>query len=261
MKKITPPIALAVIASMTSTPVSANDIAQIPDFVGAGVRIQPVYDGANQNETLPVPLVSFEREYYFVRTTRGLFEAGAFITPTTHLRVGVAGNFELERDIDQLDSFAGLGLEDYSASASIGPFLEASCSLGPVPVNGLVRWRQNVLSERGAQADLRLTAGVLASERVRAATFAQVTWADAESMRFEYGLDAPTAVRAGLRTRTPSAGVRHYGLGLIGSFALTKRWSAIGIVEYRTVVGDVADSPFVLDSSNFQGTLGLAYRY
>jgi hypothetical protein len=44
-----------------------------------------------------------------------------------------------------------------------------------------VRYRQNIKSGLGAQADLRLTAGLFSQGGINAGVFGQLTWSDAKA--------------------------------------------------------------------------------
>ncbi len=258
-------IAVLALATLPAAASQRNDGSGrpgvVPDFIGAAVRVQPVYDGSDQTQTKAIPLVSVERDAWFVRSIRGVLEAGLIARPTQALRVGAVLAYEAPRNYKDVPSLSALDLPTYGTSASFGPLVEASYFLGPVPVTWTLRWRQQLESDRGAQGDVRLTAGLLATDRARAAAYAQWTWATARSQRSDYGIDGATAQRTGLRLYEPGSGSRYAAIGVIGAVAITPRWSVVGIAEARQLSDSVTSSPLVQEDSGFYGTLGVTYRF
>lgn len=251
---------LAVSASTAATGAEARDPVAA-DLLGASIRLRPAFDGADTRVVDAVPVFSFERRFGLLRSTQGLAEAALLLRPLPSLKVGALLALEEPADYGEVDALARRGLDDGDPSASIGPFVELDFRLGPVPLNALARWRQDLDADRGAQADLRLTIGFYGSARTRLGSFVQLTWADQDSMRFEYGVDGATAARTGLSRYAPSSGTRHLGFGLIGQHDLSSRWSLVGSVELRLLGDGPDDSPLSSESRVLRGTLGAAYRF
>ncbi len=265
MKFLTPctlaMLVLPAVAAASSPTPSTSRPAPLPDFIGAAARVQPVYDGAEEVQTKALPLVSLERDRWFLRSTRGVLEAGLFAQPVAALRIGALVAYEAPRDPADEPALAGRGLPTFGTSASIGPFVEASYFVGPVPLTWTLRWRQHLDQDQGAQADVRLTAGLLATPRLRAAAYTQWTWASARSMQAEFGIDGAIAQRSGLAAYAPGSGTRHVAAGLIGAISVSPSWGLVGIAETRRLADRVSASPWVRDDSAFYGTLGVTYRF
>lgn len=231
----------------------------LEDFAGLALRYEPVFDGSSETDLRLQPLLNFNRTHLFARTTRGLLEAGALSSDVRPLRLGAMAALDAGRRFG--DDPALRGLEDEDATLAIGPIAEASYSLGPVPLTWTLRWRQSLDSDRGAQADLRLTAGAYASTRARAAVFAQWTWADAEAMRFDFGIDASRAAATGLPGYAPDRGTRHTGLGAIAAYALSSHWRLVGIAEVRRLGAAARSSPLVADDTLVTAAIGAVRRF
>jgi outer membrane scaffolding protein for murein synthesis (MipA/OmpV family) len=114
-------------------------------------------------------------------------------------------------------------------------------------LNGLIRVRQHVDTDRGLEVDTRATVGVYGSHGILAGVFAQATWATQKKFREYYGVE--------------DSGLLFTSLGLLGSYELTNRWMLVGSVEHRRLSDDAARSPIVEKRSGFYASTGLGYRF
>jgi outer membrane scaffolding protein for murein synthesis (MipA/OmpV family) len=130
-----------------------------------------------------------------------------------------------------------------------------------MPTTTLVRFRQNVDPDRGAQADLRFTGGILASGPMLAALFFQATWADAKSNQSFYGITAGQSATTGLPEFSPGSGLLFASAGLLWEADLSRHWIAVGSAEARHLEGDAARSPLVERTSNYYASASIAYRF
>jgi outer membrane protein len=229
-------------------------------LIGAGVRSRPAYDGASAQYTELVPVVRYFGEPWFVRSTQGPFEAGARTELAPDLHAGAQVAFEAWRRGRDSDFLRAHGVQDVGAGASLGVQLEWDHKFGPMPVTVLTRLRKHTEAYRGAQADLRLSAGLFESGPVSAGLVAQGLWADARSVGSLYGIGAAQAASTGLPAFTPAAGLLATGAGLLWSVDLGARWSVLGSFESRRLHTDAAQSPLVQRTSGYYAIAGIAYR-
>jgi MltA-interacting protein MipA len=87
-----------------------------------------------------------------------------------------------------------------------------------------VRYRQNIKSGLGAQADLRLTAGLFSQGGINAGVFGQLTWSDAKASQSYFGLTPQQAAVSGLPVYSASAGLRFAAVGILGSVDVSTHW-------------------------------------
>jgi outer membrane scaffolding protein for murein synthesis (MipA/OmpV family) len=116
-----------------------------------------------------------------------------------------------------------------------------------MPLNGLVRVRQYLDTDRGAAADLRATAGVYGSHGVQAGVFAQATLASEKNFRAYYGIG--------------DSGLLYTSLGVLASYDLVQHWVLVGSAEARRLSDDAARSPFVSRRTGVYANVGLAYKF
>lgn len=203
-------------------------------MIGAGVRTRPEYDGSSDRTVDVIPVVRYYGKPWFARTTQGILEGGARWTLRRNLDAGVLAAYEQ-------------GPRDRDPGASIGFYVEGDRDVGRVPLNGLIRVRQHVDTDRGLEVDTRGTVGVYGSHGILAGVFAQATWGTQKKFREYYGVD--------------DSGLLFTSLGLLGSYELTHRWMLVASLEHRRLSDDAARSPIVQKRSGIYASAGLGYRF
>jgi outer membrane scaffolding protein for murein synthesis (MipA/OmpV family) len=208
-------------------------------LIGAGVRSRPDYDGSDSQRIDVIPVLRYYGRPWFARTTQGILEGGARLNVSPGFDVGAQIAYEPGRK--SVNS-----LPEVDWGASIGLHAELDRKLGPVPLTLLARLRQHTDTDRGAQADLRVTAGVYGSARVQAGVFGQATFANAKSNRSFYNVQ--------------DGGLLFTSLGVLGSYDLSRQWVLVGSFEGRRLHGDAASSPITERKTNYYASAGIAYR-
>ena len=230
-------------------------------LLGPGLRSRPAYDGSASQRVDLVPVVRYLGQPLFVRSTQGVLEGGLRMELAPGLHAGAQLAYEPGRKSGESDFLKNRNVADINIGASYGLQLEWDHTFGPMPVTLLGRVRQHTQSARGAQADLRLSAGIFKSGRVSAGLFAQATWANAKSTDSYYGITAQQSAATGLRAYSPDGGWLFGSAGLLWSVDLTRNWIVVGSMEARRMRGDAAGSPLVERASNYYASAGIAYHF
>ena len=220
-------------------------------LIGAGVRTRPAYDGSSSQTTDVIPVLRYYGKPLFARTTQGILEGGVRTEVSPGLAVGAQLAYEAGRKSSESGFLRDRGVPDIDWGASAGIHAEWDTKLGPAPLNVLGRIRQNLDRDRGAQADLRLTAGVYGSGGVQAGVFTQATWANRQSNRAYYG-------QPGF---DPAGGLLFVSLGALGSVDLGRHLVLVASLEHRRLQGDAARSPLAERTSNHYASAGVAYKF
>jgi outer membrane protein len=218
-------------------------------LAGVAVRSRPAYDGSESQRTDLIPVLRYYGKPWFARTTQGVLEGGARWALTPGLDAGVQLAYEEGRKTSESSLLRSLNLQDVEPGVSIGAHLEWDSKFGQVPISLLGRVRQNTDSDRGAQADLRLNVGVYGGGRMIVVAYAQATWANSKSVESFYAIN------------NADSGLLHTSIGLLGSYDLSRHWSAVAGAQGRRLHGDAARSPIVERKSNYYANAGLAYRF
>jgi outer membrane protein len=249
------------VAFLLAGPALASAELSGDSMIGPGLRFRPAYDGSDAQHIEFVPVIRHFGEFWFVRSTQGVLEAGPRLELAPGLHAGAQLAYESGRRASESAFLRAHGMPDIKRGASVGLQLEWDPTFGPMPVTLLGRVRKNTESDQGTQADLRLSAGVLRSGPLSAGVFTQATWADSRAANSLYGVTPAQSAAGGLPAFHAGAGVVYASVGVLGSVDLGPRWLLVGSLEGRRLRGDAARSPLVERRSNPYASVGAAYRF
>ena len=230
-------------------------------LLGPGLRSRPAYDGSASQRVELVPVIRYFGQLGFVRSTQGLLEAGVRTELAPGLHAGAQLAYEPGRQNTESDFLKGRQVPSVQRGASLGLQLEWDHKFGPMPITALIRLRKHSDAHLGAQADLRLSAGVFQGGPLGVGVFTQAIWADAKSTGAIYGIEPGQAATTGLRAFAPGGGWLNASVGLLWSVDLGPQWVVVGSLEARRLKGDAANSPLAERSSSRYLSAGLAYHF
>ena len=230
-------------------------------YIGAGARLRPAYDGADNSRVDAIPYLRLYGENFFARTTQGILEGGWRTKPFGGVTFGTQLSYEEGRQASESSFLSQHHFQDLDPSVAIGVHAEGDWNAGPIPLNALLRLRTNVDSDNGTQADLRATAGVLDWHGVHAGLFGQLTWGDGKSTRRFYGITPSQSAATGLAAYDAGAGARFTQLGLVGDVNIARHWIGLWGVAWQRLQGDAANSPITQERNNWYANAGIAYRF
>src|SRR5258706_10089092 len=255
---------LLLLISSIAACLSSPTFAQSTDderYIGVGARVRPAYEGADSNRGDVIPYLRLYGEHFFARTTQGILEGGWRTQSFGGVVFGAQLAYEEGRIADESAFLSEHHLEDLDPSASLGLHAEGDWKLGPVPLNALLRYRRDIDSDKGAQGDFRMTAGVLDWNRARAALFGQGPCGDGKSTQRYFGITPQQAAASGLSAYGAGAGTRSFQLGLLGDVDVAKHWVGLSGITYQQLQDDASGSPIVQDRNNWYANAGIAYRF
>ena len=212
-------------------------------LLGPGLRWRPVYDGSASQHVEVVPVIRYLGQPLFARSTQGNLEGGLRFELAPGLHAGAQLAYASGRQPNDADFLKTRNVSGINHGASYGVHLEWDHKFGPMPITLLARARQNTNADPGAQADLRLSAGVFQSGRLGLGVFTQSTWASAKSNSSSYGITPQQSTATGLPVYGAGSGWLYNSIGLLGSFDLAPHWVIVGSAEARHLHGDAAGSP------------------
>jgi outer membrane scaffolding protein for murein synthesis (MipA/OmpV family) len=248
------------LALLLTAPLAALAQSAAPEsWIGAGVRTRPAYDGSAAQRADLIPTVRYYGGPWFARTTQGILEGGARMEISRGLNVGAQLAYEGGRLASESDFLRNNSVPDINPGASVGLHVEWDQKLGPVPLTLLARGRHFLDSDRGAQADLRLTAGVYSGGAITAGVFIQGTWANSKSNQSFYGITPAQATN--LPAYSAGSGPLYTSGGLLWGVDLSRKWIVVGNLEGRRLHGDAARSPLAERTSNYYASASVAYRF
>ena len=229
--------------------------------LGIAAQHDAAFPGARKTHVLPIPLINWEQDYLFIRSSKGMEEAGVRWQINDEFAVGSQLVFELGRNSDDSIFLQELKMPDIPYGVSAGVQAQYSTKIGPAPVDALLRLRQRSGSQRGALADVRVEVGVYGNRFIGVQTYVQSTWANRQAMNSDFGIKPVNASFVEILPYEAEAGLRNYLVGVAGKLDLDAEWMAIGSIEYNSLIGDAADSPITEKKTSQAVTLGVMYKF
>jgi outer membrane protein len=230
-------------------------------YIGIGLRLRPAYEGADGSRADVIPYVRLYGEHFFARTTQGILEGGWRTQPFGGVVFGAQLAYEEGRITGDSAFLQEHNFEDLDPSGSAGLHAEGDWKIGAMPLNALLRYRHDVDADNGAQADLRVTAGILDWHGIRAGVFGQLTWSDDKSTQRYFGITPGQSATTGLPAYSAGSGMRRIEVGVLGDIDISEHWIGLWGLNIRRLQGDAKDSPLVLDKTNLYANAGVAYRF
>jgi outer membrane protein len=240
-------------ADFQHEPVVAGKTAVV---VGLGLGIVPEYEGSEDYRAVPLPIVSvkFDNEMsiqWIANTVK------ANLIPSQTWMAGPIIQFIGERD--NVDNNKVDRLDKVDAAFMVGGF-------GGIKIDQLsfgIEAMTDVAD--GNEGDVvRLTGGykIPISKEWMASINVYTTWADDDYMEAYFGVDRRDSERSGLKKYSADSGFKDIGFSFPVMYSPWKHWSILGVVAYKRLIGDAADSPIVEDEgSENQFYLGATVNY
>lgn len=249
------PASAAGSAKVAQTSVSPTPASDWAFELGAIGVFRPDYEGSNDYEVSPFPLVGVSWKDTISLSTRdglqGKVRLGGGFSVTGGL------GFWLGREEDDNDALRGLGDLSGNAIATLGlDYQWQRFQLG-------AKLAQDLGGDReGLTMTLRAGYALPVTDRFGLRLGASTTWASDDYMQAMFGIDAGQSARSGYRRYEAGAGFKDVKLSLDANYKLTGSVSLIGTASAGRLLGDAADSPIVdqAGSAN-QYSLGLGLMY
>lgn len=214
--------------------------------LGIGGLVSPRYEGADDYEVSPVPIISLG-----YLNLPGLFEIGSLDPQVGGFSIGPSFGYVQERDEDDLD-----GLDDVDATYEGG--LRIGYEWTYAEIYGEARYAfggaDGFIGEAGANliarptADLELKAGPVIS-------FASDNYMDAY-----FGVSGAESAASGgvFDAYDPDGGLKTAGVAVAARYEFRPDWFLNADASYNRLVGDAENSPVVEEAgSKDQVTFGL----
>lgn len=241
----------------------ASGIADDLTFeLGAGAMVAPDYEGSDDYDIAPVPVVEIAYKDRLRLTT--MDGPGIFGTPYKHedfsIEVGVL--YDAGRDEDDNGALRGLGDLDVGAVA-VGRLIY---DFGPLEA-GLELTRDLTGDRDGMTVTAEVEYGVMLFEdRLHVGVTPYVTWANEDYMDNTFGISGAQSASSarGFAQHNAGAGLKDTGLSLNLGYQITENITAFGGAQYSRLLGDAADSPLVDgegSANQFSTYLGVSYRW
>ncbi len=249
-----------VVTCVSTLLVAVAGSAAATDLKVGGIGIvKPTYEGSDAYEIVGAPF-AFP---VFSATSSGTFSVNGADDVRLRLlnaqgfEAGVLGGYAFGRDDNDGLLLRGLGDVDggFVAGAFVG--YRVGSALFDVSYHHIVSGDTGGFLRLGASNKFQLSPQLSAKIRVGA------TYADDDYMSDYFGVSSTQAGNsaANLAAFDADAGFKDVHIQLSADYDISDRWTLMGGVGYKRLIGDAADSPIVETEDQFSATFGLTYRF
>ena len=228
--------------------------------LGAGVAAVPDYEGSDDYEAAPIPLLRADwgRGYNvsISGSTLNAFQIRGNAVPNDlfsggRIEAGPLANFRPERD--EVDNDRVDDLEDVDPAFEMGAFVgyvhEFQGPKGPT-LGANFQFAADVTDEHDGWL---LQPGIdfmypFGDFRLNARTFS--TYATSGYMDTYFGIDSDDARRSGLDEFDADSGFKDWGIGLGLNYSITPAWTIGVLGRYTLLLDDAEDSPVTEDEGS-----------
>ncbi|MFB9948963.1 MipA/OmpV family protein [Rhizobium puerariae] len=221
-------------------------------IVGAGVMYAPKYEGSDEFEFVPIPMISAT----FGRLTIDPGGLSIDVLEANGFKVTVKGGYELGGGRDEDDSKHLRGLGDIDAGGVVGT--KISYETGPLEfyasVDKTIGGSDGLVGQVGANISHHY-------DRFIFSAGASATFADDNHMESYFGVTAAQSARSGLRQYEAGAGLKRFDIEASVTYMATEHWLVRGQAGVGFLTGDAKDSPIVQDDVQPSAMLMVGYKF
>lgn len=256
---------IALLASSTLSPMAVAQDSGFTGHVIVGGGMKPEYEGSEDIEATPYAAAKISYNQYYLESFGTDFHLN--LSPYTQVEFGPVLGYGGGRD-DDIENEAVAKFREIDDTFEAGAFIK-------IPVRRIFSANDELSFQIQYSTDTedsydgyRVSFGsnykYLLSRRLRLSTSIKANFASKEYNQTYFGVDANNSIRSGLPEYKPGGGIYNVSLGMGLMYVLDSRWSVIGLINYKQIVGDAADSPIIdLEGSSDQVSagVGIGYRF
>ena len=219
--------------------------------VGAGAMYAPKFEGSDEFEVSPFPMISAT---FGERVSVDPSGVTVDVLQSDGFKLSVKGGYEMGRKEDDSDHLRGLG--DIDAGGVIGG--QVSYAFGPADIYASVDktfgGSEGLVGKVGANVSHQY-------DRFIFSAGASATIADDNHMESYFGVSAAQSARSGFNEYEASAGLKRVDVEASVTYMASENWLIRGQVGVGLLTGDAADSPIVQDDIQPSGMLMVGYKF
>ncbi|WP_319518617.1 MipA/OmpV family protein [uncultured Martelella sp.] len=221
-------------------------------IVGGGASFRPAYEGGDEMEISPIPIVSIGYADWLQLDPGGLdatlYKDGGF-------NVDARFGYESGRSEDDGDLLKGLGDVDFGVTAGV----KVGYQWDAFEFYGVID--KTIGGSEGLKGKIGANYGWHMGEKLVVATSLEATIADENYMDSYFSINAAQSAASGLPQYKAEAGLQRVDFDISATYAFNEHWLMQAGAGVGVLVGDAADSPVVENEWQPQVTLSLGYRF
>ena len=226
--------------------------------VGLGAATVPDYEGSEDYEAAPVPVLRAQTGYQYGQIFGGKLTSN--LLPHPNFRLGLVADFIPERD--DVDNNQVDALRKVDAALMVGGLVGYDLHLD----GGTLGFEFEATHDVADGND-----GYLLTPRVRyrrtlgddwlVHLATSLTYASDDYMETYFSITPADSARSGLPTFNASDGIKDVGLNTALAYRFTENWSVGGFASWKRLLNDADDSPVTRVGNENQYALGLFVAY
>ena len=221
-------------------------------IIGAGASYEPEYEGGDEFEVSPIPVVVFTYgEWLEIDPT------GVTVTALEHEGFALAAKvgYEVGRDEDDADRLDGLGDIDFAATVGAKASYTWKGFEIYAELDQTIDGSESLIGTVGAEFQAPVT------ERLILGAGVEAVFANDKHMEAYFGVNAAQSARSGLREYEAEAGLKRVNVSASATYMLTENWLIRGEAGIGFLTGDAADSPVVEEELQPSTSLFVGYKF
>lgn len=221
-------------------------------IVGAGASYEPDYEGSDDFEVVPIPVIVFtygdwlEIDPGGIAVTALRYEGFALAA-----RVG----YESGRDEDDNDRLDGLGDIDFAATVGAKASYTWNAFEFYGTIDQTINGSESLIGTVGAEFKAPVT------ERLILGAGVEAVIANDKHMESYFGVNAAQSARSGLPEYKAEAGLKRVNVSASATYMLSENWLVRGETSLGILTGDAADSPIVEEKLQPSASLFVGYKF
>ena len=221
--------------------------------LGLGAAVVPDYEGSEDYRAAPVPIFRAQKGHQY----GALFGARASsnLIPHPNWRAGPIAEFIRKRSDVHNSKVDDMRTVD--AALMLGAQVGYEHTVGSSVLGANVSWRHDVT---GSNDGWILQPGVnyrsQLGNRLRLNASVDMSYASDDYMETYFSVGQREAAKTGFKRYSADAGFKDVGASVTLTYNFTENWALGGIVGYKRLMNDAADSPVVDDVGNENQFLG-----
>jgi MipA family protein len=220
-------------------------------ILGAGFRVEPKFEGADDVKIMPVPMISADfGEYVSIDPTGLTINAWEYESFSVKGRLG----YDLGRDSDDDKHLDGLG------DIGFGGVLGVDLAYERTPLEFKLSLDKTIGGSDGFTAKFA-TAYSLPFESFMFSIGPSVTWTDGNYAESYFGVTDRQSRKSGLSRFNADAGIKRVDLEVSGLYFIDDHWVVRGEAGLGHLVGDAADSPVSQEDLQLSTMFIVGYKF
>lgn len=222
-------------------------------MVGAGAMYAPKFEGSDEFEVMPIPMISARFGDRVSIDPGGLT---VDVLEKNGFKLAVTGGYELGGGRKESDAPHLRGLGNIDAGGLVGTQL--SYEVGPMEfytsVDKTIGGSEGLTGQVGANINHH-------AERLMLSAGVSATFADDKHMESYFGVTAAQSARSGLRQHKAEAGLKRFDIEASATYMATENWFIRGQAGVGFLTGDAKDSPIVKEEVQPSAMLMVGYKF